>query len=98
VKVRFRDADLERLESEARLTGRLSPALARQFRKVMQQIRSALDERELRTVKGYRFEQLRGNRAGQYSIRLNDQFRLIFEIEGEAPNKTIVIVEVEDYH
>ncbi len=31
-------------------------------------------------------------------MRLNDKMRLVIELEGEAPNKTVVIVSVEDYH
>lgn len=43
---------------------------------------------------GNRLEKLRGNRAGQYSIRINDQWRICFEWVGqEAEN-----VEIVDYH
>jgi proteic killer suppression protein len=31
-------------------------------------------------------------------MRLNDQWRLIVEIQGEAPNKTIHVIEIVDYH
>ena len=33
-----------------------------------------------------------------YSMRLNDQFRLIFQIEGSAEGNTIVVLGIEDYH
>jgi toxin HigB-1 len=46
-------------------------------------------------VKAY--EKLRG-REGQYSMRLNDQWRLIVELHGEPPRKTVFIVGIEDYH
>ena len=48
----------------------------------------------LRVPPGNRLEALRGDRAGQYSIRINDRFRICFAWEdGEATG-----VEVVDYH
>ena len=64
----------------------------------MQAIRAANDERDLAAVRGNRFEKLQGNRNHQYSIRLNDQYRLILEFEGSGQNKTVVVVGIEDYH
>jgi proteic killer suppression protein len=64
----------------------------------MQTIRSAPDERDLYALKSLHFEKLKGQRSHQHSIRLNDQWRLILEFKGKAPNKTIVIVAIEDYH
>jgi proteic killer suppression protein len=40
----------------------------------------------------------RGDRKGQHSMRLNDQWRLIMEIRGAAKNKVVHIVEIVDYH
>lgn len=49
---------------------------------------------ELSVPPGNRLEKLRGDRAGQYSIRVNDQFRLCFRwMAGEAED-----VELCDYH
>ncbi len=49
---------------------------------------------DLREPPGNRLEQLRGKRAGQWSIRINDQWRICFNwVEGEARN-----VEIVDYH
>ena len=53
---------------------------------------------DLYAMKSLRFEKLQGNRSHQRSMRINDQWRLIVEFEGEAPNKTLVIVSVEVYH
>ena len=43
-------------------------------------------------------EKLQGSRQHQHSLRLNDQWRLVIEFEGNSPQKTIVIVNIEDYH
>jgi toxin HigB-1 len=49
---------------------------------------------DLREPPGNRLEQLKGNRKGQWSIRVNDQWRICFEwIDGEAHH-----VEIVDYH
>jgi len=49
-------------------------------------------------MRSFRFEKLRGKRGHQYSMRLNDQWRLILEMRGKSSDKTIVIVGIEDYH
>jgi len=49
---------------------------------------------DLRTPPGNRLEALKGDRAGQHSIRINDQFRICFRwVEGAAED-----VEIADYH
>lgn len=49
---------------------------------------------DLRTPPGNRLEALKGDRAGQHSIRVNDQFRICFRwVEGNAED-----VEITDYH
>ena len=98
MKVVFRDSDLDRLEVEADFDAGFQPGVVRAFRRRMQQIRAAPDERDFYKQKSLRFEKLRGNRAHQRSMRLNDQWRLILELEGEASDKTVVIVGIEDYH
>jgi len=49
---------------------------------------------DLRVPPGNRLEKLRGNRAGQWSIRVNDQWRLCFEWRGGDALE----VELVDYH
>ena len=48
----------------------------------------------LRSPPGNRLEALAGDRKGQYSIRINDQFRLCFRWTPEGPTD----VEIVDYH
>lgn len=49
---------------------------------------------DLASYPGYRLERLKGDRAGQYSIRINDQYRICFTWkEGSAHD-----VEIVDYH
>jgi proteic killer suppression protein len=74
--------------------------LCRRFQAIQKQARirllylhSAVQLKDLR-LPGYRLEKLTGDRKGQYSIRINDQYRVCFEWqEGDAYN-----VEITDYH
>lgn len=60
----------------------------------LQALDSTTDPRDLRSPPGNRLESLKGDRAGQYSIRINDQWRICFRFEqGQAFD-----VEIIDYH
>ena len=60
----------------------------------LQMLDQATDIRDLAGIPGNRLEQLAGDRRGQWSIRINDQWRLCFAWKsGEAFN-----VEIVDYH
>jgi len=97
-EVRHDDEDLEELEFDARCRTRWSEAIVKAFRRRMQQLRSVHDERDLVGNRGMSFEELKGDRKGDFSVRLNDQWRLVFRIEGAAPTKTLIIKAIEDYH
>jgi proteic killer suppression protein len=97
-EVTFQDESLERIEREAGYRGEYSQGVYKAFRRRMQLIRASKDERDFYALKSLRFEKLKGQRSHQYSMRLNDQWRLILEIEGEAPNKRLLVVGIEDYH
>ena len=96
--VTFKDQSLDRLETDAGFSAGFGGDLVRAYRKAMQHIRAASDERTFYSRKSFHFEKLQGKREGQYSMRLNDQWRLIIELRGTAPNKIVHIVEITDYH
>ena len=50
--------------------------------------------RDLAETPGNRLEKLAGDRAGQHSIRINDQWRICFIWKGDGPHE----VEIADYH
>ncbi len=68
--------------------------LARRARMKLQQLDAATDLRFLRVPPGNRLEALKGNRAGQMSIRVNDQWRVCFRFQGSDAHE----VEFVDYH
>lgn len=55
---------------------------------------SASGQRDLRALRGSRFEKVRGDRAGYDSIRITDQWRITFRIE----DYRAMDVTIEDYH
>lgn len=60
----------------------------------LRMLNNAVTLEDLRIPPANRLEKLSGDRAGQYSIRINDQWRICFEwIDGDAYN-----VEIVDYH
>jgi proteic killer suppression protein len=97
MEVRHERSELDRLEKDPAFDDRRPPAVVKAFRKRMQFIRAASDERTFYSMKSLHYEKLKGDRAGQSSMRLNDQWRLILRLEGESP-KTAVIIEIADYH
>lgn len=96
--VEFDDPNLDRLETDPRFTGKFSQGVVRGFRKVMQAIRSATDERDLYALRGLRFEKLKGQRSHQHSLRINDQWRLIVEIKENDEVRVLCVMAIEDYH
>jgi proteic killer suppression protein len=96
---RIADRTLDRLDTDPEYTAGYSQAIVKAFRELMQWVRSVDDENELRRMKSLRFEKLKGKRKGEYSMRLNRQFRLIFQIEeAEEEHNRVVITGIEDYH
>ena len=55
---------------------------------------SATSLEDLRALRGNRLEALSGDRKGQFSIRINDQYRICFNWEAKGPSD----VEITDYH
>ena len=98
VNVRFRNDRLHGVEIEAEFDAGHGAAVAKAFRKRMQYIRAAADERDFHALKSLHFEKLKGNRSHEYSMRLNDQWRPVLELDGEGADKVVVIVRIEDYH
>jgi len=77
---------------EARRTCPVS--LWRTAAKRLEMLDSAESLGDLRVPPGNRLEKLKGDRAGQHSIRINDQFRVCFKWSEPGPDS----VEIVDYH
>lgn len=99
MRVEFADPRLDRLYTDLDYEDHgYTPQAVRGFRKVMQFIYAAKDERDLRAMNSLRFEKLKGTRKGEYSLRLNKQWRLIVTVKKDEPGNTILVIEIVDYH
>ena len=89
----FRDRETERV-FQRRLSRRLLGEIPRVAYRKLVQLDAATRLETLRVPSGSRLEALSGNRSGQHSIRINDQWRICFVWrDGDAYD-----VEIADYH
>lgn len=79
----FADEDVQRFR-----------AIERQARRKLLLLDGAAKLDDLRQPPGNRLEALKGDRRGQYSIRINDQWRICFEWREDGAE----MVEIVDYH
>ena len=89
----FASRKTERLWQRRRDHG-LPPTIERTALRKLTQLHRSRELRDLRLPPGNRLEALVGDRAGQHSIRINDQWRLCFRWHGEDTHD----VEIVDYH
>ena len=88
----FKDYAAERLFKGVRVARLV--AIERVALRKLEQLDLALRIEDLRIPPGNRLEALSGNRAGQWSIRTNDQWRICFRFDGG----NAFDVEIVDYH
>ena len=90
--VSFRDAGTESLANGLRV--RRFVNIESVARRKLLQLEVAVELQDLRVPPGNRLELLKGDRQGQHSIRINDQFRLCFRWTARGAED----VEIVDYH
>lgn len=89
----FADKETERLFSEG-TSKKLPPEIVRRAVRKLDMLDAAMQVEDLRLPPSNRLHRLQGNRQGQYSLSVNDQWRICFEFKGnDAFN-----VEICDYH
>jgi len=98
MEIVFADETLALIETDEAGATRLPVAVIKSARRKLTVLRAATDDRSLRNWKSLHYEKLRGNREGQRSVRLNDQYRLVFELDEQTDPQTITVVAIEDYH
>lgn len=95
--VGFDDIELDELETNPKARPRFPTGVIKAYRKRLWQIRAVHDERDFYANRGFNFESII-SMPGRYSIRLNDQFRLIIRFEDRGKERTVVVVAIQDYH
>ena len=99
MRIVFEDETLCRFAEDPNLNPKKwGREVIRAYRKKIQLIDAAQDERDLRAVKSLRLEKLEGDRSGTSSIRLNDQYRLILNFTTDDSGRVAVVLELVDYH
>lgn len=88
----FADKDTERLAGRHRVRRFVNIERVALRKLAMLEAAHVLDD--LRVPPGNRLEALKGDRAGQHSIRINDQYRICFRWTEDGPHD----VEITDYH
>ena len=89
----IKDVETQKIYQRIR-SRKLPPAIQQVALRKLRMINNAINVNDLRVPPANRLEKLNGDREGQYSIRINDQWRICFEWKsGDAFN-----VEITDYH
>jgi toxin HigB-1 len=88
----FACAETEKI-FHAKMSRRFPPDIQRTARRKLLQLHAATQLRDMAVPPGNRLEALKGGRAGEHSIRVNDQWRICFRWESGAHE-----VEIVDYH
>lgn len=89
----FADSSTEKVWQRLHVR-KFGPEVQRAAQKKLRLLNAASNINDLRVPPGNRLEQLKGNRAGQHSIRVNDQYRICFRWTDAGP----AAVELTDYH
>ena len=89
----FADAETERI-FQGRRSRKLPGDIQQRARRKLRMIHQSRDITDLRVPPGNRLEKLAGDRAGQWSIRINQQWRICFTWDG----RDAADAEIIDYH
>ena len=95
MEFKFATKDLAKLYETGE--GPYPPAIIKAFTKKVGLIKNANHENDLRALKSNHFEKLKGEKK-LYSIRLNDQYRLIFKLQQDGSYKIILIKEISNHY
>jgi proteic killer suppression protein len=98
MKVRFNDNNLSLVETDQAHRLGMPVPVVQGVRRKLRVLRNARDERDLYAMKSLHYEKLGGKRDGQRSIRLNDQWRLILEIDRNREPLEVIIIEVTNHY
>ena len=89
----FADAKTEDVWNDRHIRS-LGPDVQRMAKRKLTMLHAAVTINDCRVPPGNRLERFNGDRQGQYSIRINDQFRICFEWTAGGPENVCIV----DYH
>jgi toxin HigB-1 len=94
----FKFKKLETLYTEEKGAEKYEKSVVNAFFIVMARISAANSVQDLRNLKSRRLEKLEGKPEGRYSMRLNDQWRLLLTIEKTQDGIYLQILEISDHY
>lgn len=97
MEIVFADPTLGLIQTEEAGQTKLPVPVIKSARRKLTVLRAAPDDRSLRNWKSLHYEKLKGDRANQRSIRINDQYRIVFTLDDAQP-PIVTIIAIEDYH
>ena len=102
MKVEFADEDIAQICTDQAYRLGLPVAVIRSARDKIIQLEAARDERDLRNLKGLHYKMHykkgKGARADERSVRINDQYRIVFTLSDEEHPPIIRITQIGDTH
>lgn len=99
MRIIFEDDGLRMMAEDASFTSkRWGRDVVKAYRKTIQKLLAATDERDLYALRSLHLERLKGARSGTSSIRVDKQFRLIITFRTEDTCRTVIVIEMVDYH
>lgn len=98
MKIEFADEDLARICTDQAFKMGLPVAVIRSARNKLIQMQAARDERDLRNLKSLHYKKGKGGRENTRSIRINDQYRIVFTLLEDQNPPVIRIIEIGDTH
>ena len=86
------------LTGKGKIARQFASEIVDKFFIALEIVASVTSTDQLRQFRGLKYEALKGDRKGQHSLRLNDQYRLIVEVSADDDGQILLIIEIEDYH
>lgn len=100
MKIIFKDSDLEELYEKGASAEKkhgFHPDVVKRFQKVIDIMKSAPDPDALWHDNALNYESLDGDKRGESSVRVNEQFRIEFSIS-EGADPTVTILTLSDHY
>jgi proteic killer suppression protein len=98
MRIVFANDSLGLVETDDAGKTNLPASVIKVARRKLTVLRAAIDDHSLKNWKSLHHETLRGDREGQRGVRLNEKYRMVFELDEQHEPPTTTIIAIEDYH
>lgn len=94
----FANKHLQRLAQDEGYRWKLGPEIADAYRRRIEMLAHAEEVSDIPNLRSINLEKLKGDRRGQWSLRLRGPWRLIMRFMIDAQGRVAIIIDVVDYH